>query len=362
MILAATAAWAAPVVCSPDEARTLVAEARIDPVRVPVTHPWLVPGLAWQSADDDLRAALRALCAPGGERTIDLADRWETAQWSAYTLLVTRAESRGCVLVQETVALSVGVTLDAPPTYDLRGRLPVAHTPIGDCEEAPRYREETVLAGEGEPVRLVLVEDRAGDLRTHSAVVARRATPRGWTQQVLLSPAPDRLLTGGEGPMVVLARPPGDTWVVATADRVMAPSCAPRPGQTVWTWREDRWVPVTGRDALTLLATAGLWRLAGQDGWLLVLAQDDEDDQALLDARRRRLERRRPDTPLLTLESSRFPELNPGFLIVSPGPWAERAAAEAAEATWRRRSTSYVKRAWPAANGCEGITTRDPTD
>lgn len=37
--------WAAPVVCDPSAAARLVEEARIEPHRVPVTHPRLAPGI-----------------------------------------------------------------------------------------------------------------------------------------------------------------------------------------------------------------------------------------------------------------------------------------------------------------------------
>ncbi|MBW2256205.1 MAG: hypothetical protein JRI25_16640 [Deltaproteobacteria bacterium] len=354
--LLALAAHAAPVQCNALEAARILAEARIEERRAPVTHPELIPGLAMVSAraDADLRTALADLCEEGATLSLVPGDRWEDAGWAAHTFLMTRSEMAGCTLFKRTIALSVGVATDTSPRYRLRTRLPVTRIPVEDCATSPTWREEQVLAGQDGPVRLVLVMDVDDGRRVHSEVVVRRASPEGWSEQVLLEPAPSRLMDGGAGPMLALTERFEDKWVVAHLDRTGAPpDCEPIPGQKVWTWSDPdgRWVPHTGRDALGLLAQRGLWRLAGDDGWMLLLSQEDEEDAEKLAWRKRRLDRTSPE-PLHTLTSSEFPGLNPGFLVVTPAPWPTRAEADLArtKATkWRR---SYVKKAWTAPDPC----------
>lgn len=353
MIWLALAARAAPVECDGLAAASLLADARIAENRAPVSHPELIPGLALSSSrtEADLRAALVELCAGGEAISLTQGETYEAAGWSAHTFLLSRSETVGCTLFQRTIAISVGVAADTLPRYRLRARLPLTRTPVGDCETTPTWREETVLGGEGGPVRLVLATDLDDDVVAHSEVLVRRASVDGWTEQVLAAPAPERLLTGGDGPVYTLTERDDDKWVVAHADRRGMPDrCTAVPGQTVWTW-DDGWQAHGGRAALVLLATRGLWRLAGDPGWMPLLAQDDEEDAELLAVQVPRIQRRWTE-PLLTLPSAWFPGLNPGFLVVTPGPYPDEAQARAAVAQHRGLRRSYVKKAWEPPDPC----------
>jgi hypothetical protein len=162
--------------------------------------------------------------------------------------------------------------------------------------------------------------------------------------------------------VVSLVGPPDDPWFVAHADRTSSGgSCLPVPDQTVWTPTNDGWVRHDGRDALGLLAQRGSWRYAGQDAWLLLVAQEPEDDRARLERRVAKLAARVPDYDgdgqpdlLRILESSSFPGLNPGFLIAAPDPWPTEADARLHRTAWRPRRQAYVKRGWTAPDPCTG--------
>ena len=357
MIWWVAAALAAPVECGALEAASLLAEARIEERRAPLTHPELIPGLALASArtDDDLRTALTDLCGVADARlSLVPGESWEGSGWSAHTFLLTRSEQVGCTLFQRSIAISVGVSDATAPRYGLRTRMPVTRTPVGDCATLPTWREEEVLAGAGSAVRIVLASDIEADRRMHSEVLVRRASAEGWVEQSLMEPAPERVLSGGDGPRFDLTERFEDAWVVSHGDRRgTGEACVAIPGQTVWTWSEaqGRFVPRTGREALELLASRGLWRLAGEDGWMLLLLQEDESEAEVLAWRKIKLERRSPE-PLHTFPSKWFPGLNPGFLVVAPAPWSDRASAEAARGKGRKWRASYVKRAWEAVNPC----------
>lgn len=351
MVTVLALAEAAPVVCDPAEAGRILADAVVDERRAPVTHPQLVPGLARASGAADAADALTTLCRDGGELAVERGEAWFDAGWSAYALVVSRVEPEGCSLRHEKVALTVG----AGPggiRYALAGALPAERTPVGDCPDPPLWRREQVLEGQDGPVRLVLVTDHEGDRVAAARLVVRRATPGGWTEQVLFDPAPARLFDpDGAGPEVHLARRrDGTPLVVASRDRTTGP-CRPVGDQTVWVPQGAGWDAYPGRDAATLLAREGLWRLAGQAGWLLVLAQDDEGDADLVAPRLRRLQKRDPE-PLYLLRSADFPELHAGYVLVAPGPWATEAEALAARDRWGRTLSVQVKRAWPAPAAC----------
>ncbi|MCB9679208.1 MAG: hypothetical protein H6737_29160 [Alphaproteobacteria bacterium] len=353
MIALLGAALAAPVICEPERAARLLEDARIAPDRVPVTQPNLLPGLARDRADGDVAELVDGLCSEGAALSLAPAERWETASYSAYSFVLTRSRTEGCRLMQDAAVLTVGVTPGEGLRYGVRARLPPSVTPIGDCEATAAYRQEEVLDGLGSPVRLVLVTDWEGEV-SRARVVVRRATPQGWTEAVLIDPAPPRLLDGGGGPRLSLTEADGETWIVAHADREITPdgtACEARPGQTVWRWDGEAWEALRGRAALGRLADRGAWRLAGDDGWFLILAQDIEQDRELLEARMRRMQRRHDD-PLSVRESASFPGMNAGFLIVSPDPWPTREEAEAARGAWGRRTGVYVKRGWEALDGC----------
>ncbi len=356
ILLALGAAHAAPVECQALGAAQMLAEAHIEEDRAPLTHPELIPGLALASARTDvtLRAALTEICVPDTSLSLVPAEAWRDAGWAAHTFMLTRSEQVGCTLYQWTIAISVASRDGAPPTYALRSRLPVVRTPIGECPTSPTWREEHVLAGAEGPVRLVLATELDDGRRTASAVLVRRAGPDGWTEQRLAEPAPERLLHDGAGPLFTLTERFAEPWVVAYGDRSGPPgACAPLPGQTVWTWDPAgrAWTPHTDREALGLLTSRGLWRLAGQDGWMLILMQEDEDDAEKLSWRRQRLDRLSPE-PLHTLPSAWFSGLNAGFLVVTPTPWATRAEAELARARGKGWRSGYVKRAWSAPDPC----------
>ncbi|MEZ4317325.1 MAG: hypothetical protein R3F61_07465 [Myxococcota bacterium] len=352
MIALLGASYAAPVICDPEHASRVLEDARIAPDRVPVTQPNLLPGLARTRAEGEVAEALDALCGEGTGLSLAPAERWETASYSAYSFVVTRSRTEDCRLLQDAVVLTVGVVPGEPLRYGIRAHLPASVTPIGTCDAAPRYRSETVLDGVGTPVRLVLVRDHEGEA-TQTRVVVRRATPAGWTETVLVDPAPAHVLGEGSGPLLSLTEVDGDPWIVAHADRTVSPEgCRPERGQTVWRWNGASWDALVGRSALGRLADRGSWRLAGDDGWFLILAQDIEKDRDLLEARMRRMQRRHAD-PLTIRESASFPGMNPGFLIVAPDPWPTRDEAEAAREVWGRRTGVYVKRGWEALDGCE---------
>ena len=358
VVLALASALAAEVVCDPVAARTLLTEARIDEARVAETHPWLVPGLALSSPDaaPELRAALEELCSGEG-LLVRPGPTWHAPTWSAHSLRLSHTEVRGCTLHEQSMMLSVGRAESQPVQYSLQARLPWSRTPIGDCAVPATWRDETILAGQDGPVRIVLAVDREGDAVHRSEVRVRRATPDGWLDEALQSPAPARLLGGFSGPVWSVA-PWGDDWIVVEsgARSGTAEACVAEPGQRVWTWTAARWQEHDNSASRTLLAEAGLWRLTGEDGWLLVLAQDETARAHTLAARRRRLERYL-DWDLRTLESTRFPGLHPGFLVVTPPPFSTREAAVSAQESLRRRYRSYIKRGWQAPDPC--ATRRD---
>ncbi len=349
-MIALISAMAAPVICDPERAERVLEDARIPPHRMPVTQPNLLPGLA--RSDSEVAQVLEELCAAGdGALSLVPAERWESAEASAYSFVLTHSESEGCLLRQESVVLTVGVVPEQPLTYGIRSRQPPSLTPIGECDTAPTYRSEQVLEGAGGPVRLVLVTDHDGDTSI-SRVVVRRGTGTGWQEQVLMDPAPSRLIDGGSGPKLSISDADGEIWIIAHSDRDMSGgACTPVAGQTIWRWNEAHWDALTGREALGRLADRGLWRHAGSDGWFLILAQDIAKDRDLLQARMRRIQRR-GDEPLLIRESALFPNLNAGFLIVSPDPWTRESDATAAMAEWGRRTGIYVKQGWTALDSC----------
>jgi hypothetical protein len=362
-----TLAIAGPVVCDDIAAAGLLAEARIDEARAPVTHPELIPGLALASSrtDPELRAALVEFCTGGPDLSLSAGERWEGADGSAHTFVLTRDEMRGCTLSQRSIAISVGVRAGTTPHYSLLTRMPVARTPVGDCPSIPVWRDERVLDGGDGPIRLVLVLDHEGlgvgdqSRITTTELVVRRASPQGWTEQVLLEPAPPRLYGGTDGPLVEMTSRFEEKWVVAHSNRTGADHCRPVPGQTVWTPTPTEWTRHEGRNALDLLARRGLWRLAGEDGWFLIIAQADEADADQLKSRVQRLAPRVPDwdgdgfpDPLEIFESAMFPGLNPGFLIIAPAPFATEAEARTAATKWRPVRQTYVKQAWKAVDPC----------
>lgn len=348
MVILLAVAAAAPVFCDPEAARQLAEDAGIGPGRIPVIQPNLLPGLARATADDAVVAVIESLCGDGENVSLAPAERWEGAGFGAFSYVLTASRTEGCVLEQEAAVLTVGVVGDTL-TVGLRGRLPPTITPIGDCETQPSWREERVVAGVGTPVRVVLVSDYDGEASKH-VLVARRATEAGWHEQVLLDPAPARLVGGEDGPLIALLGTE-DPWIVAHADRRVTEGCEPVQGQVVWRWKQDGWSRSEDRDALGRLADRGAWRLAGQDGWFLIVAQDNLSDQGLLEARTRRLQRRM-DEPLHLRPSSAFPGFNAGYLIVSPDPWPTEAQARAAKKQWGRRTGAYVKRGWEAPDPC----------
>jgi hypothetical protein len=353
-VLLGLATAAPPVECEPERARQIMTEARIEEDRIASSHPYLIPGLARASehADDDLRASLQALCESGFALSYDRAESWQSALFSAHTILFTATEEQDCTLSQTTLAVTVGQEPDGAPRYALRGRLPATTTPVGDCEQVGTRREERLIQGDSAAERLVLIIDRNGDQITSSAMVLRSASAQGWREQVLETPAPPRYTGGFGGRHYALITLEDDDWVIASHDRTEDPdTCEPRPGQELWKRAPGSWVSVEGREALSALAQRGLWRHAGEDGWLLILAQDDPFQKDDVMARMRRIQRRDP-RPLGILDSSDFPGLTAGYAIVTPAPFTTRAAAEAMRNTWGRRPTTYVKQAWKAADPC----------
>lgn len=363
MILVASA-LAAPVVCDDVAAAGLLAEARIPESRAPVSHPELIPGLALASprTDPELRAALSEICQHPEHLSLSRAESWEGPAWAAHTFILVQGEMRGCTLAERGLAITVGVQPGLAPRYRLRGRRPVSRTPVGECATVATWRDEAVLEGADGPVRLIVVTDHEGELTTASELDVLTATPEGWKAQPLLEPAPTRVRGGRDGPEVSLVGPPGDPWIVAHADRSSSGgTCSPLRRQTVWTPTGDGWVRHDGRDALGLLAQRGSWRYAGQDAWLLLVAQEPEENRARLERRVLKLAARVPDydgdgapDPLRILESSSFPGLNPGFLIAAPDPWPTEAEARTHRNAWRPRRQAYVKRGWTAPDPCKG--------
>ena len=363
MIWASVAA-AAPVVCDPVEAERLVRDAYIDVQRVPVTHPWLVPGLARNAAGSNgIAEEIASLCDAEGQMQITYwpTDQHGEADWSAYVVLLTVTRTEGCGLVHRTLPLSVGIG-PGGPRYSLRGAPTTRFTPKQGCPDPATERREELLAGAGTAVRLVLIKDIVRNETVETHVAVRTATAAGWTEQIIASPAPPRLLDPtAPGPTIALAQgDEGAPLIVRSGDRTPSP-CRALGGQTVWRSTPIGWKKVDGRDALTLLARKGLWRYAGDDGWLLILAQDDEEDIDLVRPRRRRLRRRDPEE-LYLLYSADFPGLYAGYVVITPGPWPTEAAAQAARGRWKRAAFAYVKRAWVAPDPCgvdrgvEGIT------
>jgi hypothetical protein len=349
MVMWSATALAASVVCDPAEARRILEDANVDELRAPVTHPWLVPGLARSVASPEVAAAIGAVCQGGGDLSVERADQWEDVGWAAYALVLTLAERDACGLVHRRVPLSIGIS-DGVARYSIRGELPDERTPLEGCEEAAVWRSEETVDGDRSPVRLVSVGDHRGE-QVERHLVARRAGPEGWTDQRLLDVTPPRLLDPrASGPVVRLARTRGgEPWVVSSHER-RGPGCVAVGGQVVWRWVDGRWERSEGREALAWLTREGLWRFAGDDGWMLILAQDNDRQEALLEPRQRRLQRLVSE-PLLRLESADFPKLNPGFYVLTPAPWATAAEARAARAQWDIPS-SYIKRAWVAVDPC----------
>ena len=352
MVISLLIARAAPVICDPASARQLVDDAGLPPERIPVIQPNLLPGLARATADAEVGKVLDRLCGDGTNVSLSAGDTWEGPGFGAYTFVLTRSRTEGCVLEQEAVVLSVGVVADEPLRLGMLGRRPATLTPLGDCEATAQYRDEEVLAGEGTAVRLVRVTDHVGDEATHR-IVARRADAEGWHEQLLLDPAPERLDGGGSGPLLSLLGAE-DPWIVAHGDRTVEGGCTPVPGQIVWRWTDTRWERLEGREALGRLADRGAWRLAGEDGWFLVVAQDIPSDRQLLAARARRLQKRDP-APLLLRPSADFPLLNAGYLFVAQDPWPTEQEAREAKRRWGRRTGAYVKRGWVATDPCVSL-------
>jgi hypothetical protein len=344
-------ASAASVVCDPAEATRIVLDARVDPRRVPVTHPWLVPGVARAQQDPGIARLLEVVCAPGADLVVERAEQWEAPTYSAYDLVVVRIEQVGCSLVRRRAGLTVGIGADGP-VYRPGRVLPDESTPVGDCTDQARWREDVLLAGAGTDVRLLRIEDHVGDAVVHTQLAVRRATRTGWTEQVLVEPAPPRTLDPeAAGPLVALVEArDGKPMIVATRDRTFdaAGACVSAPGQTVWHEDGSTFSAEDGRSAAARLAREGAWRWTGQDGWFLILGQDDESDAGLVEPRRRRIQRRFPE-PLSLWTSADFSLLTPGYVFVAPDPWPTEQEADAARAGW---GAAYPKRAWVAPDGC----------
>lgn len=350
------AALAGPVQCDPEQAATVLREARIAEDRAPVSHPELVPGLARAAAtaSPELTTALASLCAgESPDLSLVVGESWEEASHAAHTVFVTRTESRGCSLHDRTLAISVGVSPEGV-RYDLRDdREHPTRTPLGECREVARWGEERVLGGEGSAARLVLVTEHEGDRLLASRIVGRRASVAGWRDEVLIEPAPRRLLDpSAPGPIAAMTET-GERWIVETLGREgSGEGCRPVTGQRVWRPSDRGWTLAEGDEALALLASRGLWRYAGSDGWIAVVAQDDSEDTILLEARVKRLVRRNGVEPLL-LQSSSFPSLNPGFAVAVLGPYPSEDRARSALREFRGGGRRYVKRAWEAVDACE---------
>lgn len=344
---------ATSVQCEPVAAAQVLAEANVDEFRTPTTHPALVPGMALGSSGtpEDLRYALQEWCGPGAELDLSVVEQWETTGWAALVLHLRRTEQRGCMLYDRTLAISASQQPERPPAYSLMSRGPVFRTPLGDCDGSATWRDERILDGEGGPIRLVLLTDREGTSKSHSQVVVRRATANGWTEHVLLDPAPNHLIGGDDGPLLTLAESSRGTLAVAYGGRALGRPCKPRGGQTVWHWEDERWAKMNAQDSLALLAREGLWRLTGDDGWLLIVGQDSDEDNTVVESRRARL-LRRTGWELDLYPSSQFPLLNPGFFVIGTTPYTTKEEAIDARMQWGRAANSYVKQAWATADPC----------
>ena len=356
MLLALVAtALGAPVLCSPEAAFGLLTEARIEEERAPISHPELVPGLARASehASPALRRSLADLCREGGTLSVVGADSWRDQGWSAYALYLTRTERQGCLLEAMTLPVSVGID-DGRATYDLlrEGAGSASATPLGDCDEAPAWMEERVLSGQNGPVRLVLQSMHEGEEIASSRVLVRWATGLGWREQVLVQPAPPRLLDPDAGGPRMVMTDVGEHWIVMSGDReITSEGCQARAGQQLWRLRGDHWEDVTGEEALRALASRGLWRLAGDDGWLAIVTQDEEEDEALVEARARRLGELNQQE-VMVVRSSWFPMLNPAFSVAMLGPFPTEAEARASLKGFRGGARRYTKQAWRAPSTC----------
>lgn len=342
MVIAMLTAWAGPVVCDPAEALRLLDETGIVAARVPAIAPSLLPGLARAQATGEARSALDVVCEDPTSVSVSTMDRWDDGTANATLFAISTSRVEDCVVRQQTVRLSVGVRGDDPLALRVLPSPPDTLTPVGSCAtETTAWRDETVLAGEDGSVRVVLQQDH-DDERSSSRIVVRTALATGWREQVLLEPAPERLTGGVRGPEVTLVEG-GRPWIVFHHDREA--DCTPVAGQTVWSLHGDRWKPRTGRDALGRLADRGLWRLAGDPGWFLVVAFDDPSDRALLDARTRKRQHL-VDEPLRLRESGAFPLLNAGFLFAAIDPWPTEEQARAAQRAWPRKTGAMVRQGW----------------
>jgi hypothetical protein len=324
-------AFAEPAVCDPVEALRLVDEARVDPVRAPLTHPGLVPGLALagRHVDPALQAALAGLCSTKASISVSEVDRWEAMDWAAVSLAVVRTETRGCSLVERSIIISVGIGQETP-RYRLMGRRPMASTPIGACTEQARWWSERILDARG-GVQLLAVGE-AGSAKPHTELVVRRATPDGWVQH----PISPEVVEGAH-----LAKVQEDTLVVLPP----AAGCGTTPS-SVFTWQESSWTQHSGRDAAHQLIVGGLWRELGVSGWVVVLSSDEGGSAELIEPRRRRIQRRWQET-LFVYEAGSLPGLERGGLVVAPRPYLAASDAEAV-----RRGRAVVHKAWDAS--CDG--------
>ncbi len=225
VLLWSSSALALPVECDPVAAATLLADARIEEDRAPVSHAELLPGLALASprTDDALRAALTELCTGGIELSLARGDLFEGPDWAAHSFLLSRTQMRGCALRTTSIAISVVVGTDTAPQYRLRSQPPVSETPVGSCGTPAVWREERTIAGGEGQVRVVLAEDIEDDELASAQVLVRRATRLGWVEQLLLDPAPARLTSNGRGPLISITERSDDKWVVAHANRTGAP-------------------------------------------------------------------------------------------------------------------------------------------
>ena len=361
-LLLASLALAAPTVCDPDQAVTRMEEARIDERRAPVTHPEMMPGLALAKTEstDPLHRALSELCASSESVSVAPVDVWEDATYAAYTYRVTGTRTEGCALERRTIGVSVGIDSQGVPTYSMVGGESHGTTPIGECDVPAQWREETVVEGDGSRVRLVLVVDRTREGLVGSHVVIRTATPSGWTEDMLMRPAPERYLGGPSGPLLTVVEVDTvDAWVVAHANRqVTGSTCVPVDEQVVWQRRDGLWQPIEGREALALLARRGLWRFAGSDGWLHIVLQEKEGSERAIVHRAARFRARYPE-PLRGYASSDLPGLNPGFTVLAPAPYRSETEATIARRRWRSMHRHYIKRAWTREDPCAGYATSD---
>ena len=356
MVIALQAALAGPVVCDPDQASSLLEQTHTPAHRVPVVAPELLPGLVLEQTTGTTRALLDQLCTEPDQVSLTESARWEEGRFAAYTYTLAVSRLEDCAVVGRSATLTVGVRGQGPLHASVLAENPPTRQPIGDCPAEPTYREEDLLDGADGPVRLVLQVDVDGTGR-QGRILVRKATPTGFHEQVLLDPAPPHLLGGIGGAQVSLTGG-DDPWVVVHHRTTREDGrCLALPGQSVWSWTADGWLERTGRDALTALADRGLWRLATDDGWFVVLTQDAPTDVSLLEARTRK---RRPltDEPLTLRASGRFPLMNAGFLFAAPPPWPTEDEAEAFFRRWPSRTGVYVRQGWRAEPACADL--REP--